>query len=877
MSKTKPLSKPKKSTKNRSRGERTQGVQSSSKDFYEDTKVASFTNDTKSNTKPTSTLTEATENDNKPSPVTSSVSLSGGMSLKDLVIDLITKTQQNHAQVMDKTESIANKSIKRMMIINSRMIKLTDTADLISEKIDELLISGRNEKAAKTSKNTSGGMGGAGGSVFDWLLGGAGSIGMMEYIRRKLKKPTKVKPGTKVKPTVKTTKAKPSVATKAGKAVKAKVGSVKSAIKNTVTTKVDSVKNSIKATTDKIKAVKNIKVGKTVKAVTTSVATKAKGLGGKALGFLGKIVAPAVAAYEGVTGYNEGEEIYGKNVTFEQKRLSAESKILDTLTFGLIGRDKILDWVSDNSDVGRRLNAKSEPAKAILNADIHAKKTMSSNDKPMPEKISSNNTFTADGNVAQMMKVTDESEAIVVDGRRYTFKQLIDAGYLKPNSMFNEKGNMFEKFSYMRNLDNWHVLGGLPEFIRMGSSGKLPQLEKSGKSDGMMATMMAMIGSLFGLGNDGVTPDYSPNAGSSYDPSKTYKPGKQLDISTLGKFTTGDQALLETIAHGEGTSDVKAKKKGYDSGYDVTYGYNIHDPYKKKVTEMTIGEVRNFQAGMLKNQRGKKGIKSSAIGKYQFIRGTFNEVVTQMGLSDDTIFDKATQDAMILHRLKTMRKMDDWKAGKISDTKFMHNLSQEFASWADPERGGRSHYGQHTGTGLNTGYKALEYAKTNTVPAGSKVPFAKADGIVTVQATEPILDPKYRNEDGTYTPEGIQRNKKEYEARQKTVVSNTTQTVSPTSSVPEKIMEIPQIVDSANDSMTKMMTKLFGELKSKLDTLSEDFNRGNGNILSAIQGVNGTVVSTARKSKENTDYFKNKRNGNTAEFDNFVAGSPSKG
>ena len=57
---------------------------------------------------------------------------------------------------------------------------------------------------------------------------------------------------------------------------------------------------------------------------------------------------------------------------------------------------------------------------------------------------------------------------------------------------------------------------------------------------------------------------------------------------------------------------------------------------------MTLGEVMSLQS------QGKL----FAAGRYQFIPGTLAETAQQLGLSMDTPFDAATQDALAIGRLR---------------------------------------------------------------------------------------------------------------------------------------------------------------------------------------------------------------------------------
>lgn len=161
-------------------------------------------------------------------------------------------------------------------------------------------------------------------------------------------------------------------------------------------------------------------------------------------------------------------------------------------------------------------------------------------------------------------------------------------------------------------------------------------------------------------------------------------------------ITPGIKRLLELIAHGEGTSDVIAKRYGYSSGYEVSYGFGRYSPkIDVPLTELTIGEIKIYQDKMILNQKGKK-LKSSAVGKYQLIRKTLDDMQSKLGFKDNDQFTPELQDIIGFELLKR-RGLEPWKNNKISSMRFQKNLSMEWTSIENPETG-RSFYDQHIGT-----------------------------------------------------------------------------------------------------------------------------------------------------------------------------------
>lgn len=107
-------------------------------------------------------------------------------------------------------------------------------------------------------------------------------------------------------------------------------------------------------------------------------------------------------------------------------------------------------------------------------------------------------------------------------------------------------------------------------------------------------------------------------------------------------------------------------------GYDVIYGNN-QDKLPKPITQMTLGELVDAQASFTKR------FKSSASGRYQFMRATLQDLSRELGLRGTQKFDKDLQDRLGFHLLKR-RGYDDYVAGRITRTEFGKRLAQEWAS-----------------------------------------------------------------------------------------------------------------------------------------------------------------------------------------------------
>ena len=193
-------------------------------------------------------------------------------------------------------------------------------------------------------------------------------------------------------------------------------------------------------------------------------------------------------------------------------------------------------------------------------------------------------------------------------------------------------------------------------------------------------------------------------------PTKKLEEAAAKKAAAQANLTCKEKAskpLLDQIANGEGTTDQKAtQEKGTESAYDITYNYGKYTPTTlpngkpvQPISKLTVGEVKQVQQMMLDAQKAD-GIspkkRSSAVGKYQLISGTLDDLIKKnKNISDNTIFSEELQDKLGIQRLED-RGYDKWLSGKISDDQFQKNISKEWASIASPDNG-RSYYGQSVG------------------------------------------------------------------------------------------------------------------------------------------------------------------------------------
>lgn len=251
------------------------------------------------------------------------------------------------------------------------------------------------------------------------------------------------------------------------------------------------------------------------------------------------------------------------------------------------------------------------------------------------------------------------------------------------------------------------------EYIGEHMPGGQQSVVKEDKKSGVMDRIKSFVKGVLGIDSGLLGGDSESATGDSSRQTSSYTGANDINVPY-----TGGNTLLDIIANGEGISKKKAARKGYKSEYDVTIAYGKYlDDKERPITSMSIGEVKEFQKQLLRNQ-SKLGIssdrRSSAVGRYQFISKTLSGLQKELGLPDSAQFSPAVQDKMATKLLKR-RGLDKFKAGKISRDEFQLALSQEWASIPNPKTG-RSYYGQHVGTPDKVIKKAIDNTLKGDMP-----------------------------------------------------------------------------------------------------------------------------------------------------------------
>ena len=134
--------------------------------------------------------------------------------------------------------------------------------------------------------------------------------------------------------------------------------------------------------------------------------------------------------------------------------------------------------------------------------------------------------------------------------------------------------------------------------------------------------------------------------------------------------------------------DVIAKP---ESGGDYNIAFRGRRPTSadgRDLEHMTIKEVLAWQSHI--------GGPSTAVGRYQILKGTLEGLVKDMHLSGNEVFDRGMQDRLAL-KLMERRGLNSFLEGRIDIDRMMRNLSQEWAG-LPKDHSGRSYY---HGDGLN--------------------------------------------------------------------------------------------------------------------------------------------------------------------------------
>jgi muramidase (phage lysozyme)/LysM repeat protein len=255
---------------------------------------------------------------------------------------------------------------------------------------------------------------------------------------------------------------------------------------------------------------------------------------------------------------------------------------------------------------------------------------------------------------------------------------------IRPGDTLSELGQRFgvpwKDIQALNGLSGTLIKAGETLEIPIPTGGKLDALvDRSATQD--VQTMVHVLQALVALLSQ--VQDGEGAQGTEGGPDAPTAPTRQGD-GPLPK------SLLDLIGKTEGTD------KG--DGYNETLAYGAYTGGDVNLTGMTLGEIDDLQTQMLAHPDNKWN--SSAIGRYQIVRTTLRNLKDKLGLSDDMKFTPQLQDRLATELLKG-RGLDEWRAGRMSDSQFAANLSKEWASLPNPTTNKGAYAGQHAAVGIS--------------------------------------------------------------------------------------------------------------------------------------------------------------------------------
>jgi hypothetical protein len=150
-------------------------------------------------------------------------------------------------------------------------------------------------------------------------------------------------------------------------------------------------------------------------------------------------------------------------------------------------------------------------------------------------------------------------------------------------------------------------------------------------------------------------------------------PAVALSEVALPDVGPGARRVLRLVARAEGTAAEVAGRRGFASGYDVPFDYGRSGPpTPRPLSRMTLDEVDAHQTAM-------RPCGSTAVGRYQFLQGTLQELRRRHGLDGGRRFDGPLQDALARAKLRE-RGYDAYAAGDATADAVMDGLAAEWAS-----------------------------------------------------------------------------------------------------------------------------------------------------------------------------------------------------
>ena len=194
-------------------------------------------------------------------------------------------------------------------------------------------------------------------------------------------------------------------------------------------------------------------------------------------------------------------------------------------------------------------------------------------------------------------------------------------------------------------------------------------------------------------GGGGGTPGGAAAPASAAEGAATTATGAKVFrggiLGAIENFVTGGQGFRSTYTEqGQRAAGTEQAILDLIGRVESNGNYNVLVGGKTKtgppLTEMTVGEVMDFQSGMR-----SAGYETTAVGKYQIIRDTMGYLLSSGAIKMSDKFDQATQDRAAAALLRR-RGWEKFQAGDLSAKSFADNLAMEWA--ALPMEDGGSYY-----------------------------------------------------------------------------------------------------------------------------------------------------------------------------------------
>jgi hypothetical protein len=157
--------------------------------------------------------------------------------------------------------------------------------------------------------------------------------------------------------------------------------------------------------------------------------------------------------------------------------------------------------------------------------------------------------------------------------------------------------------------------------------------------------------------------------------------------------------LRNLVAEAEGTTDERAAQKNFASGYDLPFGYGRYLQPSKPISQMTFQELGDFQRRQVNATKGtfnNTNEGTSAVGRYQFIGPTLENLKNRLGYKDTDVFSPEVQDRLF-DALMEEQGLQELSAGLITPEEFQEKLSSQFAGIPKPRTETGTYKGQGTG------------------------------------------------------------------------------------------------------------------------------------------------------------------------------------